>query len=156
MLKLLVLKNLKRLIWLESVNQRMFSKMGILSNFKTDQFKIDKIKLTNSTTYILKYLHHRPTQGSFYETELQKSDQPSVYLVENVLRKKGDEVFVKCLDFETSHNSCAFSQWLYFAKKIGCYSSMVKVSCYSLMVTDKTMDIVSEDLGNIYESARSL
>lgn len=87
-----------------SRSKHVFEK-GYTPNYTTELFKIDKINITNPTTYVLKDLHDRPIRGSFYEAELQKTNQPDVYLVEKVLRKKGQKVFVKWLGFDSSHNS---------------------------------------------------
>src|SRR5580765_3449494 len=43
--------------------------------------------------------------GAFYEHELHRANYPDVYLVEKVLRRRGDEVYVKWLGFDNSHNS---------------------------------------------------
>ena len=45
------------------------------------------MKLTNPVTYILKDTSGDVLQGSFYEQELQKTDQ-EVYRIEKVIRKK--------------------------------------------------------------------
>ncbi|KYQ51588.1 hypothetical protein ALC60_09309 [Trachymyrmex zeteki] len=42
---------------------------------------------------------------AFYEHELHRATYPDVYLVEKVLRRKGDKVYVKWLGFDGSHNS---------------------------------------------------
>ena len=43
--------------------------------------------------------------GGFYEQELLKVRHPDIYLVEKVIKKRGDKVFVKWLGFDSSHNS---------------------------------------------------
>ncbi|XP_020294040.1 uncharacterized protein LOC109859845 [Pseudomyrmex gracilis] len=43
--------------------------------------------------------------GGFYEYELHCVAHPDVYLVEKVLRKKGDKVYVKWLGLDKSYNS---------------------------------------------------
>ena len=43
--------------------------------------------------------------GAFYEHDLRRATHPDVYLVEKVLRRKGDEVYVKWLGFDGLHNS---------------------------------------------------
>ncbi|XP_068991200.1 uncharacterized protein [Neodiprion pinetum] len=48
---------------------------------------------------------HHPIEGGFYEEELGKVKYPDGYLVENVLRKRGNRVYVKWLGFDSSHNS---------------------------------------------------
>jgi hypothetical protein len=63
------------------------------------------VRLTNPTTYILKDGNNENIEGGFYEEELQKVKYPDVFLVEKVLRKKENKVFVKWLGFDKSHNS---------------------------------------------------
>ena len=43
--------------------------------------------------------------GGFYEAELQKTKQPDVFLIESILRRKGNKMYVKWLGFDNSHNS---------------------------------------------------
>lgn len=78
---------------------------GYTPNWTTELFKIVKINITNPTTYVLEDLNGQPIRGSFYEAELQKTNQPDVYLVEKILRRKGGKVYVKWLGFDSSHNS---------------------------------------------------
>lgn len=78
---------------------------GFLPNWTTELFKISQIKLTNPVSYLLEDQQGRPIKGAFYRQELQKTQQPEVFLVEKILRKKGQKVFVKWLGFDKSHNS---------------------------------------------------
>lgn len=78
---------------------------GYTANFSTELFKVVKINVTNPTTYLLEDLTGRPIKGCFYEMELQKSKHPDVYLVEKILRKKGNKIFVKWLGLPEEHNS---------------------------------------------------
>jgi len=79
---------------------------GYTPNWTTELFRIAKIRITDPTTYLLEDLQGHPISGGFYEQELQKTKQPGVYLIEQVLRrKKGDKIFVKWLGFDESHNS---------------------------------------------------
>lgn len=75
------------------------------ANWSTEIFTIRKIRLTNPTTYLLKDEHNKEIQGAFYTEELQKVKFPNVYLVEKVLKKQGNKVFVKWLGFNSKHNS---------------------------------------------------
>ncbi|XP_031785817.1 uncharacterized protein LOC116417300 [Nasonia vitripennis] len=43
--------------------------------------------------------------SGFYEQELLKAKYPDVYLVQKVLKKRGKQVYVKWLGFDSSHNS---------------------------------------------------
>ncbi|KAJ8913063.1 hypothetical protein NQ315_006564 [Exocentrus adspersus] len=40
------------------------------------------------TTYLLEDMSNHPIKGCFYESELQRSKHPDVYLVEKILKKK--------------------------------------------------------------------
>jgi len=43
--------------------------------------------------------------GTFYEYELHRATHPDIYLVEKVLRRRGNKIYVKWLGFDGSHNS---------------------------------------------------
>lgn len=87
-----------------SKNKHVFSK-GYLPNWTTELFKIKKIQITNPITYLLEDMENNPIEGAFYEPELQKAKYTDVYLVEKVLRRKGNKVFVRWLGFPSSHDS---------------------------------------------------
>lgn len=74
-------------------------------NFSTEIFTIRKVQLTNPVTYLLQDDHQQDIKGGFYELQLQKVKYPDIYLVEKVLKRKGDKVFVKWLGFSNKHNS---------------------------------------------------
>src|SRR5215469_10815540 len=78
---------------------------GYTPNWTTEVFKIIKVQKTNPVTYLLEDYRGKPVAGGFYEYELHRVANPNVYLVEKVLRKSGDEVYVKWLGFDNSHNS---------------------------------------------------
>lgn len=84
--------------------KNLFAK-GYTPNWTTEIFKIIKIKKTNPATYLLQDGQGLPIAGSFYEQELQRTSNPDVYLVERVIKRKGDNIFVKWLGFDNSHNS---------------------------------------------------
>lgn len=74
-------------------------------NWSTEIFKIKKVQETNPTTYILEDSKCRPILGAFYSQELQKTKNYDIYLVERVLKRKGNYVYVKWLGLPTSENS---------------------------------------------------
>lgn len=84
--------------------KHIFSK-GYLPNWTTEIFKINKIQITNPVTYLLDDLQGQPIRGAFYEPELQKAKYSDVYLVEKILRKKGNKLLVRWLGFDKSHDS---------------------------------------------------
>lgn len=74
-------------------------------NWSTEIFTIKKIQLTNPITYLIKDVHGEDILGGFYREELQKVKHSDAYLVEKILKRKGDKVYVKWLGFDTSYNS---------------------------------------------------
>ncbi|XP_077256598.1 uncharacterized protein LOC143894301 [Temnothorax americanus] len=78
---------------------------GYTPNWTTEVFKIVKVQRTNPVTYLLEDYRGKSVSGGFYEHELHRATYPDVYLVEKVLRRRGDEVYVKWLGFDRSHNS---------------------------------------------------
>ena len=60
-----------------------------LPNWTYEIFTISEIKQTNPWTYKIKDWQNEEIEGSFYESELQKTKQKKdVYLVEKILQKK--------------------------------------------------------------------
>jgi hypothetical protein len=57
--------------------------------------------------YLLEDMQGNPTSGAFYGEELQVTKYPDilVYLVEKILKQRGNKVFVKWLGFDNNHNS---------------------------------------------------
>lgn len=74
-------------------------------NWSTEIFTISHVNLTNPRTYRLKDVDSRPILGDFYELELQKVKYPDVYLVERIIRRQKNKVFIKWLGFSHDHNS---------------------------------------------------
>lgn len=87
-----------------SKNKHVFEK-GYTPNWTTEIFTVNRVMPTTPVTYKLKDYQDEPIAGGFYEEELLKAKYPDVYLVEKVLEKRGDRVYVKWLGFDTSHNS---------------------------------------------------
>lgn len=78
---------------------------GYLPNWSTELFRVIKAQRTLPVTFLLEDLRGDPIRGCFYAQELQKTKHPDVYLVERVLRKKGEKLYVKWLGFDNTHNS---------------------------------------------------
>lgn len=74
-------------------------------NWSTECFKVTKVFYTNPETYnIIDSLGH-PIKGRFYKYELLKVKNPDVYLVEKILKRKGQKVYVRWLGLGDEHNS---------------------------------------------------
>ena len=87
-----------------STYKSIFTK-GYLPSWSTEIFKISKINKTLPTTYQLKDYTGKTIAGCFYSEEILKTNHPNDYLVEKIIRRKGEQIFVKWLGFDNTHNS---------------------------------------------------
>lgn len=78
---------------------------GYTPSWSTEIFQIYKIQFNKPVTYLLQDSTGQKISGSFYEQELMKTDYPTIYLVEKILRRKGDKLYVKWLGLDSSENS---------------------------------------------------
>lgn len=78
---------------------------GYTPNWTTEIFQIFKVKETFPRTYLLKDSKNEEIKGSFYEFELSKVKHSDYYLVEKIIKRRGDKVFVKWLGMDKSFNS---------------------------------------------------
>ena len=67
-------------------------------------FVINKIKNTIPWTYAISDLNGEEITGSFYEKELQKTIQKE-FRIEKVLKRKGDKLYVRWKEYNSSFNS---------------------------------------------------
>jgi len=84
---------------------KTFFEKGYTPNWTTELFKIVKVQHTNPVSYLLEGCRKKSIAGAFYEHDLHRANYPDVYLVEKVVRRRGDEVYVKWLGFDNLHNS---------------------------------------------------
>ena len=75
-----------------------------MPNWSEEVFIVSKIKNTVSWTYVIIDLNGKKLIGTFYEKELQKTDQKE-FRIEKVLMKKGDKLYVKWKGYDNSFNS---------------------------------------------------
>ena len=83
--------------------KNVFAK-GYTANWSEEIFVVKKIKNTVPGTYSINELNDEEIMGSFYEKELQKTDQKE-FRIEKVIKKKGDKSFVKWKGYDNSFNS---------------------------------------------------
>ena len=83
--------------------KNIFAK-GYIPNWSEEIFIIKKIKNTLPWTYDINDLNGEKIIGTFYENELQKTDQKE-FRIEKVLKKKGDKLHVKWKGYDNSFNS---------------------------------------------------
>lgn len=84
--------------------KHMFEK-GYTPNWTAEVFKVKTVQFTNPITYKLVDLDGIDIEGAIYEEELQLTVQPDLYLVERIVRRRGNRVYVKWLGFDSSQNS---------------------------------------------------
>ena len=77
---------------------------GYAPNFSEEVFVISKIKNTVPWTYAVSDFICEEITGSFYEKELQKTCQ-KVFRIEEVLRRKGNKLYVKWKEYDNRFDS---------------------------------------------------
>lgn len=87
-----------------SKHRKTFNR-GYLPSWTTEVFEIYDVLSTSPPTYLLQDLDKCKIKGAFYKEELQKTKYPDKYLVEKIIRRKGQRVYVKWLGFPNSKNS---------------------------------------------------
>ena len=75
-----------------------------MPNWSEEVFIISKIKNTVPWTYIINNLNNEEITGTFYEKELQKTNQQE-FRVKKVLKINGDKLYVKWKGYDNSFNS---------------------------------------------------
>ena len=94
---------------------------GYAPNWSKEVFVIKKVKNTVPQTYVISDLNVKEIIGTFYEKELQKTNQEE-FRIEKVIKKKGDKLYVKWKGYDNSFNSwidkkkCSTKQSQYFPK----------------------------------------
>ena len=83
--------------------KNIFAK-GYMSNWSVEIFVIKKVKNTVPWTYVINDLNDEEIPGTFYEKELQKTNQEE-FRIEKVIRRKGDKLYVKWKGYNNSFNS---------------------------------------------------
>ena len=83
--------------------KNIFAK-GYMPNWSEEIFVIKKVKNTVSWTYIINDVNGEEIIGTFYEKELQKTNQQK-FRIEKVIKKKGDKLYVKWKGYDSSFNS---------------------------------------------------
>ena len=73
-------------------------------NWSEEGFVFNKVQNTVPWTYLINDLNGEEIKGSFYEKELQKTDQKE-FRIEKVIKKKGDKLYVKWKGCNNSFNS---------------------------------------------------
>ena len=83
--------------------KNIFAK-GYMPNWSEEVFVIKKVKNSVPWTYVINDLNNEEITGTFYEKELQKTNQEE-FRIEEVIRRKGDKLYVKWKGYDNSFNS---------------------------------------------------
>ena len=82
--------------------KNIFAK-GYTPNWSEEVFVIKKVKNTVPWTYVINDLNDEEIIGTFYEKELQKTNQQE-FRIAKVIKKKGDKLYVKWKGYDNSFN----------------------------------------------------
>ena len=96
--------NLKLVIHIRISKYKNIFAKGYTTNWSEEVFVITKIKNTVQWTYGINDLNGEEIIGSFYEKELQKTNQKE-FRIEKVIKRKGDKLYVKWKSYDNSFNS---------------------------------------------------
>ena len=77
---------------------------GYTPNWSEEVFVVSKIKNTVPLTYVINNLNGEEIIGTFYAKELQNTNQQE-FLIEIVIKRKSDKLYVKWEDYENSFNA---------------------------------------------------
>ena len=77
---------------------------GYTPNWSEEVFVIKKVKNTVPWTYVINDLNGEEIIGTFYEKELQKTNQEE-FRIEKVVKRKGNKIYVKWKGYNNSFNS---------------------------------------------------
>ena len=77
---------------------------GYAPNWSEEIFVVKKIKNTVPWAYVISDLNGEEIIGSFYEKELQKTNQKE-FRIEKIIKRKGSKLYVKWKGYSISFNS---------------------------------------------------
>ena len=83
--------------------KNIFAK-GYMPNWSEEDFVVSKIKNIVPWTHVTNDVNGEETIGTFYEKELQKTNQQE-FRIEKVIKRKGNKLYVKWKGYDNSFNS---------------------------------------------------
>ena len=86
-----------------SKHKNIFAKV-YTPNWSEEVFVVKKVRNTVPWTYVINDLNGEEIIGTFYEKELQKTNQKE-FRIEKVIKRKGDKLYVKWKGYDNSLNS---------------------------------------------------
>ena len=86
--------------------RQLFDKPTGNIKWSEELFKIYKINKSNVISYQIKDMNDKIIKGQFYEKELQLTKNiTGEYIIEKILKTKGNNIFVKWRNYDSSFNS---------------------------------------------------
>ena len=98
------IRNFKLVIMLEYQKYKIFFASSYTPNCSEEVFVIKKVKNTVLWTYVINDLNGKEIVGTFYQNELQKTDQKE-FRIEKVIKRKGNKLYVKWKGYNNSFDS---------------------------------------------------
>lgn len=89
-----------------SKHKKIFEK-GYTPNWTAEVFTVRKALTTSPPTYLLTDWQGNEIEGVVYAEELQLAKHPNEYLIEKILKRKNNQVYVKWLGFDNE-----FNEWI--------------------------------------------
>ena len=83
--------------------KNIFAK-GYTPNWSEEVVVINRVKNTVPWIFIINDLNGEEIIGTFYEKELQMTNQKE-FRIEKIIKRKGDKLYVKCKGYDNSFNS---------------------------------------------------
>ena len=83
--------------------KNIFAK-GYTPNWSEEIFIISKINNTVPWTYVISDMNDEDITGSFYEKELQSTNQ-QIFRIEKIIKRKGNKLYAKWKGYDDSLNS---------------------------------------------------
>lgn len=81
---------------------------GYTPNWTTEVFTIKRVQtFTNPTTYVLEDSNGDEVAGAVYAEDILAVKYPDIYLIEKIVKRRGNNVYVKWLGFGDE-----FNQWI--------------------------------------------
>ena len=104
-----MLKIIHTLILIKKLIIKILNLKGYTPNWSEEVFVIKKVKNAVPWTYVINDLNSEKITGTFYEKELQKTNQEE-FTTEKVIKRKGDKIYVKWKGYDNSSNSWIIRQ----------------------------------------------
>ena len=95
--------NLKLVIMLEFLSTKLFLLNDMLLICQKKSLLLIKLRMLFFWSYVINDLNGEEIKGSFYEKELQKTNQHE-FRIEKVIKRKGDKLYVKWKGYDNSFN----------------------------------------------------